>query len=123
MNKRLFSASLLLLLAVMSATAFSQKFPGFSKSKTGLYYKIYKTSGDTSTPRYGNYVTFDMLYHGNSHGKDSVFFNTRKGDHPEPVKMYLSTPGFKGDIFEGMINVALPPCFINEIPSSHPLIT
>ncbi len=103
MNKRLFITVSLLILTVMSSSAFSQEFPGFSKTKTGLYYKIYKTSNDTVTPRTGNYLTFDMLYHGKSHGKDSIFLNTFKQNPPNPVKFFLPPPDFKGDLNEGLV--------------------
>jgi FKBP-type peptidyl-prolyl cis-trans isomerase len=106
MNKRFFTAATLILLAAMASSAFSQKFPGFSKTKTGLYYKIYKTGTDTLTPRTGNYVEFDMIYHGKSHGKDSVFFNSQKQGNPVPVKFFLPRPGFKGDLNEGIAMLA-----------------
>ena len=101
MNKRFFTA-VVILLTVVAFSAYSQNFPGFTKTKTGLYYKIYKTSTDTVTPRTGNYIEFDMLYHGKSNGKDSVFYNSKKGDNPAPVKFFLPHPGFKGDLNEGI---------------------
>jgi FKBP-type peptidyl-prolyl cis-trans isomerase len=106
MNKKSFTALMVLFIAVMTSSAFSQNFPGFSKTKTGLYYKIYKTGTDTVTPRIGNYVEFDMIYHGKSHGKDSVFFNSKSGDHVAPVKFFLPAPGFKGDLNEGIAMLA-----------------
>jgi FKBP-type peptidyl-prolyl cis-trans isomerase len=106
MNRRFFTAVLVLLLAAMASSAFSQKFPGFSKTQTGLYYKIYKTGADTLTPRIGNYVEFDMIYHGKSHGKDSVFFNSQKQEQPAPVRFSLPRPGFKGDLNEGIAMLA-----------------
>ena len=105
MNKR-FLFVILILLAAMTLPAFSQKFPEFSKTKTGLYYKIYKTGTDTLTPRTGNFVEFDMIYHGKSHGKDSVFFDTRKQRNPGPVKFFLPPPGFAGDLNEGIAMLA-----------------
>ncbi len=106
MKKRLFITVTLILLAAMTLPTFSQKFPGFSKTKTGLYYKIYKTGTDTLTPRTGNFVEFDMLYHGKSHGKDSIFFNCRKQENPGPVKFFLPRPGFMGDLNEGISMLA-----------------
>jgi FKBP-type peptidyl-prolyl cis-trans isomerase len=106
MNARFRTAVTVLLLAAMASSSFSQKFPGFSKTKTGLYYKIYKTGTDTLTPRTGNYVEFDMIYHGKSHGKDSVFFNSQKQENPVPVKFFLPRPGFKGDLNEGIAMLA-----------------
>jgi len=106
MNKRLLTAVTLILLTAMALPAFSQKFPGFLKTQTGLYYKIYKIGTDTLTPRIGNYVEFDMIYHGMSHGKDSVFFNSQKQEHPAPVRFSLPRPGFKGDLNEGIAMLA-----------------
>jgi FKBP-type peptidyl-prolyl cis-trans isomerase len=106
MNKRFLTTLTLILLTAMALPAFSQKFPGFSQTKTGLYYKIYKTGTDTLTPRTGNYVEFEMLYHGKSHGKDSVFFDSRKQENPTPVKFFLPLPGFKGDLNEGIAMLA-----------------
>ncbi|TRZ71956.1 MAG: hypothetical protein D4R97_06285 [Bacteroidetes bacterium] len=106
MDTRFRTTVILILLTAMALPSFSQKFPGFSKTKTGLYYKLYKTGTDTLTPRTGNYVEFDMLYHGKSHGKDSVFFNSRKQENPAPVKFFLPRPGFKGDLNEGIAMLA-----------------
>ncbi|MCX6247453.1 MAG: FKBP-type peptidyl-prolyl cis-trans isomerase [Bacteroidetes bacterium] len=106
MNKRFFIPASILLLSVLALPAFSQKFPGFSKSKTGLFYKTYKTGADTITPRTGNYVEFDMVYSGKSHGKDSVFFDSRKQDKPGPVKFFLPPPVFRGDLNEGIAMLA-----------------
>jgi FKBP-type peptidyl-prolyl cis-trans isomerase len=106
MERRFFITVLVWVLASAGLTAFSQNFPGFSKTKAGLYYKIYKTGTDTAKPVVGNYVTFDMLYHGKSFGKDSVFFDTRKKDPPAPVKFFLPAPGFHGDLNEGILMLA-----------------
>jgi FKBP-type peptidyl-prolyl cis-trans isomerase len=106
MNKRIFAAVTIILLAAMALPAFSQKFPGFSKTKSGLYYRIYHTGTDTVTPRTGNYVEFDMIYHGKSYGKDSVFFNSHKGENAGPVKFFLPRPGFQGDLNEGIVMLA-----------------
>ena len=102
MNKRVFIAVVVILTAAFASSAFSQNFPGFSKTKTGLYYKIFKTGKDTITPRTGDFVIFDMIYHGKSNGKDSVFFDSRKGQNPTPVKFFLPRPGFSGDLNEGI---------------------
>ncbi len=105
MNKR-FLFAILILLAALALPSFSQKFPGYTKTKTGLYYKLYKTGTDTLTPRTGYYVEFDMIYHGKSHGKDSVFFDSRKLDNPGPVKFFLPQPVFSGDLNEGIAMLA-----------------
>ncbi len=106
MNKRFFTTVLALLIACLATSAFSQKFPGFSKTKTGLYYKIYKTGTDTITPRTGNYLEFEMIYHGKSYGEDSIFLNTRNQDHPGPIHFFLPLPDFKGDLNEGLAMLA-----------------
>jgi FKBP-type peptidyl-prolyl cis-trans isomerase len=86
----------------MGLPSFSQNFTGFSKTMTGLYYKIYKTGSDTLKPRTGNFVEFDLSYNGKSHGKDSVFFNSQKQEKPGPVKFFLPSPSFQGDLNEGI---------------------
>lgn len=101
MNKR-FLAAILILITAMAMPVFSQNFPGFTKTKTGLYYKIYKITKDTVKPRTGDYVEFDMIYHGKSHGKDSLFFDSRKQENPSPVKFFLPPPAFPGDLNEGI---------------------
>ena len=106
MKKRFFITVLIWVLASAGLTTFSQNFPGFSKTASGLYYKIYKNGPDTVKPKFGNYVEFDMLYHGKSKGKDSVFYDTRGKDHPSPVKFLLPPPVFKGDLNEGITMLA-----------------
>jgi FKBP-type peptidyl-prolyl cis-trans isomerase len=47
-----------------------------------------------------------MIYHGKSYGKDSVFFDSRKQANPGPVKFFLPSPGFNGDLNEGIAMLA-----------------
>jgi FKBP-type peptidyl-prolyl cis-trans isomerase len=107
MKNRCLSAVAFLLMAAISLPMYSQKFSGFSKTSTGLYYKLYKTGKDTLKPKPGDYVAVDMLYHGNSNGKDSVFFNSRKEETGSPVKFFLPLPTFKGDLNEGIPMLAV----------------
>jgi FKBP-type peptidyl-prolyl cis-trans isomerase len=103
MNKRIIVSLIVLFTVSIGLSGHTQNFEGFSKTPTGLYYKIYKTSTDTATPRAGYYVEFEMIYSGKSHGKDSVFFDSRKQDNPAPVKFFLPRPGFQGDLNEGFL--------------------
>jgi FKBP-type peptidyl-prolyl cis-trans isomerase len=106
MKKIIWIPVLILAGMVIAMHGQSQDLSTFSKSPTGLYYKIYKASSDTVTPKLGNFVEFDMVYSGKSHGKDTIFYNTKKGDNAAPVKFFLTRPGFKGDLNEGILMLA-----------------
>jgi FKBP-type peptidyl-prolyl cis-trans isomerase len=101
MQIRCFKVMVMVCMAVIAFPLFSQNFKGFSKTKTGLYYKLYKNSKDTAKANIGNYVEFDMIYHGKVHGKDSVFFDSRKSNQGT-VKFFLPPPVFSGDLNEGI---------------------
>ncbi|MCX6245722.1 MAG: FKBP-type peptidyl-prolyl cis-trans isomerase [Bacteroidetes bacterium] len=102
MNKKCFSAVVVLLMTAFTFHGFSQEFQGFSKTPTGLYYKLYKTGKDTLKPRIGDYVEFNMIYHGKARGKDSVFFDSRTQKSGATVKFFLPPPSFQGDLNEGI---------------------
>ena len=101
MQMKCFKAMVIAFMTVVALPLFSQNFPGFSKTKTGLFYRLYRNSTDTVKANFGNYIEFDMLYHGKSHGKDSVFFDSRKSDQGT-VKFFLPPPVFSGDLNEGI---------------------
>jgi FKBP-type peptidyl-prolyl cis-trans isomerase len=102
MNTRIIFTINLFLIAGLGLSASAQDLTGFSKTSNGLYFRIFKTSTDTVTPRTGDYVEFDMIYSGKSHGKDSVFFNSQKQENPGPVRFFLPRSGFRGDLNEGI---------------------
>jgi FKBP-type peptidyl-prolyl cis-trans isomerase FkpA len=70
-------------------------YPGFKKTKTGVYYKIYKDDNDDTTRvRAGSILTMSLKY-----GlKDSAFFNST--DMPEPLVLPVMEPQYEGDFYE-----------------------
>jgi FKBP-type peptidyl-prolyl cis-trans isomerase len=75
---------------------------GLTKAPSGLYYKIYKLSKDTTRPRIGDWVSLDMRYSARMNGKDSLLFDSRTQGKGEHVKMELPPSDFKGDLYEGL---------------------
>ncbi len=77
----------------------SSKHPGFSKTKTGLYYKFYHKSKDTTRARLAEYAEVEMVYG----SPDSVLFDSRKLPAArQPMKIPLIKSIYKGDIYEGI---------------------
>ena len=84
----------------------SQKaeYPGYTKSKTGFYYKLVKIGEDGSKCQFNDYVTIDIRY---KTVKDSAFFAGRR-------KFQISKPDFPGAIDECLTMLAKEDsaCFI-----------
>ncbi len=90
-------AVVLLLLTILAC---SSKYPGFDKTESGLYYKIYHISKDTAKARTGDWVTIEMRYSCMINGKDTVLYNSRQSS--APVKFALPPSAYKGDLYEGI---------------------
>lgn len=77
----------------------SSRHPGFSKTKTGLYYKFYHKSKDTTKARLAEYAEVEMVYG----TPDSVLFDSRKLSAAQrPMKIPMIKSIYKGDIYEGI---------------------
>ncbi|MBW6460165.1 MAG: FKBP-type peptidyl-prolyl cis-trans isomerase [Bacteroidales bacterium] len=71
--------------------------PGFKKTKTGIYYKIYTPENkDTSNIHIGSIITMHLNYG----MKDSVLFDSR--NMPEPVILPVIEPSYEGDFYEAL---------------------
>jgi len=96
--KRFFT--LALALAFVSAIMFScnlGSYPGFKKTKTGVYYKIHKDSKeDTTLVRNGSIVTMYLKYG----TKDSAMFDSK--DIPEPIVLPIMESQYEGDFYDIM---------------------
>ena len=70
-------------------------YPGFKKTKTGVYYKIYKADNqDTTTVHIGSIVTLSLKY-----GlKDSALFDSK--NIPQPIILPVTAPQYEGDFYE-----------------------
>ena len=89
---------LTIVMATVSALMIScnmGSYPGFKKTKTGVYYKIYKDDNDdTTSVRTGSIVTLYLKY-----GlKDSALFDSK--DVPRPVMLPVTEPQYEGDFYE-----------------------
>jgi len=89
------------ILAGFFLTSCSQpsRHPGFKKTSTGLYYKFYHKSGDTTQPRLTEYAMVEMIYG----TPDSVLFDSRNlPAFQRPMKIPIIKSIYKGDIYEGI---------------------
>jgi len=70
-------------------------YPGFKKTKTGVYYKIYKDdNNDTTKVRIGSILTLSLKY-----GlKDSALFDSKQVDRP--IVLPVTEPQYEGDFYE-----------------------
>lgn len=72
-------------------------YPGFKKTKTGIYYKIYtKENKDTTSVQVGSVVTLNLKYG----MKDSLLFNSK--EMPSPVILPVIDPSYEGDFYEAL---------------------
>ena len=75
-----------------------EKFPGFDKTESGLYYKFYEKGTDTVTPKIGEYLDVVMIYGTD----DSVLFDSRTLPELEQMQIPMIASVFQGDIYEGL---------------------
>jgi len=75
------------------------RHPGFKKTDTGLYYKFYHRSNDTTKAKLAEYALVKMVY-----GiPDSVLFDSRTLPATQrPMKIPIIRSIYKGDIYEGL---------------------
>lgn len=92
----------IVMLVALTMFACSSKYPGYDKTSTGLYYKLYKVSKDTVKPRLGDWVSMNMRYQ----YKDSTLFDSQKA-MGTPVRFQLPASEFKGDIYEGILMLSV----------------
>ena len=88
MNQRLLL--LLVVILTFSSCDYFSKYPGYTKTKSGIYYKLDKFGESSEKPNPGDYITADITY---KTINDSVFFEGRR-------KLQLTNPSFPGSIDE-----------------------
>lgn len=72
-------------------------YPGFKKTKTGIYYKIHtKDNTDTLRVSQGDIVTLSLKYG----MKDSTLFDSRT--FPEEIKFPVAESSYEGDFYEAL---------------------
>jgi FKBP-type peptidyl-prolyl cis-trans isomerase len=97
MKKKIINPLVIVMLVALTMLACSSKYPGYDKTTTGLYYKLYKVSKDTVKAKLGDWVSLNMSYK----YKDSTLFNSKTA-MGTPVRFQLPASEFKGDIYEGI---------------------
>jgi len=90
-------------IATMMITSCS-KYPGFKKTESGIFYKYYVESKDTTKVTEGSILTMNLKYRLKIADKDSVLFNS--STMPKAFEMSQAKSEFKGDIYEafGMLH-------------------
>jgi len=81
--------SLIVTSILFSCDKFS-KYPGYSKTWSGIYYKLLTIGDDNNKPKSGDYVTFEIAY---KTIKDSLFFSGKR-------KFQVTRTEYKGSIDE-----------------------
>jgi len=99
--KNTFFKLVALVMMVAIAASCTSKYPGFKKTDTGLYYKLYKVGKDTVKPKVKDWISMEYRLRVVSKGKDSTFIDSRKSQQG-PLRMQLPLSDYKGDIYEGM---------------------
>lgn len=82
------------LMAAMLFTACTEQFPGYKKTKDGLYYKFYSQNAAATQPQLTDFLKVDMTCYLN----DSMYYDWM-GTQRE-VYTQLQAPIFKGDLQE-----------------------
>jgi FKBP-type peptidyl-prolyl cis-trans isomerase len=97
MKKMFVNPLVMVMLVALTMLACSSNYPGYDKTKSGLYYKLYKVGTDTVKPKQGDWVSMDMSYK----YKDSTLFDS-KATMGTPVRFQLPPSDYPGDIYEGI---------------------
>ncbi len=88
---------IVVMLVAVTMLACSSKYPGYDKTESGLYYKLFKAGKDTVKAQVGDWVSLNMKYT----YKDSTLFDSKTA-MPTALRFRLPEPEFKGDIYEGL---------------------
>lgn len=86
----------IIILAGAFLVSCNNKYPGYSKTNTGLYYKSIVDAGDTLRPVDGDVMTVLMNYYSQN---DSLLYHSDMAGGPIQIIM---TEMFPGDIYEGL---------------------
>jgi peptidylprolyl isomerase len=94
--KKIITATIVLAtITAMMISCNMGSYPGFKKTKSGVYYKIYNEDNDDTTRiRVGSIVTLYLKY-----GlKDSAFFDSK--DAPKPVMLPVAHSDYEDDFYQ-----------------------
>lgn len=85
----------LISVSIVSCDYFS-KYPGYSKTKTGIYYKLIQFGETNLKAKPGDYITADIIY---KTIDDSIFFEGRR-------RLQITEPAYTGAIDECFLMLA-----------------
>ncbi|MFZ4523571.1 MAG: FKBP-type peptidyl-prolyl cis-trans isomerase [Bacteroidales bacterium] len=97
MKKTIVNPLIIVIFIALAMASCTSKYPGYDKTTSGLYYKLFKVSKDTVKAKLGDWVSLNMRYK----YKDSTLFESQKAMQA-PVRFQLPASDFKGDIYEGI---------------------
>ncbi len=80
----------LFIATILYSCNYFSKYPGYSKTWSGIYYKLLTIGEDNQKAQFGDYVTFDISY---KTIKDSLFFSGRR-------KFQVTKPEYMGSVDE-----------------------
>lgn len=86
--------ALVCLSATMMFTACTQKFPGYKKTQSGLYYKFHSSNPTAAQPKMTDFIRVDMA----CYLHDSLYYDWKGTEHE--VYTQLQQPIFAGDLQE-----------------------
>ncbi len=75
----------------------NSKYPGYSLSDNGIYYKVYEKSGDTVVAKLSDFVTLEMNYR----LSDTILFESKILD--TELTFPIVEPMFEGDLYDALL--------------------
>jgi FKBP-type peptidyl-prolyl cis-trans isomerase len=103
MKKRVLISFSAIVAVALFFIACNSKYPGFSKSDSGIYYKFYTENKDSAKAVEGNLMTLKIRWKVKVNGKDSVLYDSK--NNPKPFIVPLAKPGYKGDLYAALAMV------------------
>lgn len=87
-------------LAMIFAGCFNEnKWPGYSVTDSGLYYRLHKFGDGNRMPLQGEFLVLKMAYRTE---KDSIFIDTYSSSHDGRITVPFTSAPFKGSFEEGI---------------------
>lgn len=100
MTKIWIASAAVMAIAFASCKSGDDRFPGFEKTETGIYYKMHKEGDATKPVQEGDVVFISQVMYTD---KDSLLFDSKKMLQPgEPYAVKVGAPMYAGDMFDAM---------------------
>src|ERR1700740_3014844 len=100
MNKVLIAATGVAAIFLSSCGSGDDRFPGFEKTETGIYYQLHKEGEKKKTLKEGDVVFISQIMYTD---KDSLLFDSRKMDKSQgPYAVKIGKALYAGDMFDAI---------------------